>query len=679
MAGLDGVESAAPALALEALAARAAAERTWLDSGATWDDAPPALREGLAEIVRRYGHRALSEGELRAVTWADDPAPLVDALRVRARSSVPAGFSQAVKAEARRAEEESLLAREGLVRRPMVAGAIRAAQEWVRRRERTKSMAVYMVAHARALARAAGARLVEAGRLSSADDVYFLTFDELREALSGGHVAVPRLRRRRRRFSAAAHVPAPPRVDLDAPAAPIDDPPAAGAGIGVSGGIGAGPARVLREGDAPRLEPGEVLVAPVLDAALGPLLASASGAVAELGGMLSHGSVVARELGVPCVVDVRGATRWIRTGDHVVVDGGRGVVTRVDASSAETAGRGGASGFYPPADPRDEAFHPLLDDPRARESVYANVQDPASGLALIATAGVRPGDRGEAVLSVALPNGRILFTLVQGVPRVDRAVAVGGLSMGWEPARVHFEGRMAEHAAEGFPPAPVPLLLTPRTAVVSVDLTFHPTTGAIDLCDGLTEDARRTVAPVGAHHIEQSGAWSGHVTVDGTRHEVAGTGSRDHSWGLRDWEAAEWWRLFTARFDGGLALHALAVCAGGQVVEGGFVWRDGRAERISRVQYSPRHSHGERHHGDTETRRTEREILLEVSTIASPEPLRIEGTILRVLPVPVTVERRLWRHLAGRPYGLVLHEGFTRYNCAGRTGYGMAEITERPL
>ena len=73
----------------------------------------------------------------------------------------------------------------------------------------------------------------------------------------------------------------------------------------MSAGVGMGPARVLDGSGPPHLEPGEVLVAPVLDAALGPLLSQAAGAVVEIGGLLSHGSVVARELGVPCVINSR--------------------------------------------------------------------------------------------------------------------------------------------------------------------------------------------------------------------------------------------------------------------------------------------------------------------------------------------------------------------------------------
>ena len=78
------------------------------------------------------------------------------------------------------------------------------------------------------------------------------------------------------------------------------------------------------------------------------------------------------------------------------------------------------------------------------------------------------------------------------------------------------------------------------------------------------------------------------MEIDGRALRFDGTGSRDHSWGRRDWDAAEWWRLFTARFGDDLAVHALAVSVDGHVVEGGFVWRGGRAEPVRRVAWTAR-------------------------------------------------------------------------------------------
>ncbi len=102
-------------------------------------------------------------------------------------------------------------------------------------------------------------------------------------------------------------------------------------GTGVSPGRVEGRARVILD---PRLdshiEPGEILVAPVTDAGWTPLFINAGGLVIDVGGLLSHGSVVAREYGLPAVVGVTGATLQIKTGDRIMVDGSTGTVIKLD-------------------------------------------------------------------------------------------------------------------------------------------------------------------------------------------------------------------------------------------------------------------------------------------------------------------------------------------------------------
>jgi pyruvate,water dikinase len=101
-------------------------------------------------------------------------------------------------------------------------------------------------------------------------------------------------------------------------------------GLPASAGVVEGRARVLfREGEMDALLPGEILVVHTTDVGWTPLFLVAAGIVTELGGPLSHAAVVAREYGVPSVVNVVGATRAIRTGDVLRVDGDRGVVERV--------------------------------------------------------------------------------------------------------------------------------------------------------------------------------------------------------------------------------------------------------------------------------------------------------------------------------------------------------------
>ena len=677
LAGLDGLESAEPATALEVLAAESARRPDWsawirkLPQEAAAElrrgEAPAGLADRLEDFLERFGHRAVSEGELREQAWEDDPAPVLQALQGMLDTTGSPGFGRKAAGETRQIEEQALMGQIGFARRALVGYALRGARRGVCTREGTKSMAIALVHHGRRLVRAAADRLSEGGILGQPDDVYFLTLRELLSVLKGGPAPRAAIERRRRIYERERAQDVPRDVDLAAP--PAEDAAAARGhgdalfGIGVSGGVGMGAARVLRGALGARLERGEVLVAPVLDAAYGPLLSLASGAVAEVGGLLSHGSVVARELGVPCVVDVAGATRRIATGDRVAVDGDSGRVTLVTGPAAVAAEGGG----FLDQEADDEAGpHALEDHALARESVYFNVQDPASGLVIVSTLGRRRRGRGEALLAMGLPDGRVLFGLDRGPERTDRGLCVGGLEAAWHPVALRARGRLSPHEASAFPPAPVPLLLAPRTVAVGVDLAFAPSTPAVDLCAGLPEDVRESLRPLGAHHVEQSGEWRGTVTVDGKVFPVSGGGSRDRSWGLRDWDAADHWRLFTVRLGDDLAVHALAVSARGRLVEGGFVWRDGRVERVTRVRCA-----AERR-GDAL-----RSFELEVATAAGP-PLRLLGTVWRSVTVPVQVERRPWRHLAGRPYRLLLQENFTLYEAAGRTGHGMAEITRRP-
>ncbi len=673
VAGLPDVASVAPALALEELA-REGADRphwsAWLASGsASLLTAPPDLGERLRGFLQRFGHRAVAEGELASPAWEDDPAPALLALRSLLTSDKDSAFRREAAAATRAADEEALLALLGPARRALVRKSLSAARDAVREREETKELSVRLVHHGRRLARAAARRLVAGGRLARADDVFFLTVDELRRALAGVATPPALVARRRRRHDREGRLDAPREVDLGAPAVE-DVREGTLLGTPVSAGVGAGPARVLRAGEAPHVEPGEVLVARVLDAAYGPLLAVSSGAVAEIGGLLSHGAVVARELGIPCVVDVRGATRIVRTGERLVVDGGSGLVTRPPAD-------GQAAGPLVPAleaeDTSREALHALEDDARARESVYVNVQDPEARFHLVASLGRRPRGRAEALVALQLGKGPLLFGPFLAPAVTEPGFGVGGIHVDWHPFRIRMKARLAPHEPAGFPPPPLPLLLAPRTVLVELDLTLEPTTPAIDFCRGLPEAVRRALEPLGAHHVEQSGTWHGHVEIGGVRAEVRGTGSRDHSWGRRSWDAADHWRLFTARLQpraggaGEMAVHALAVSVRGRGIEGGFLARAGRAERLTRVQFVPEGEDGK-----------VRSLELRVTTERG-ESLRLRGTVERTLTVPVDVERRLLRHATGRPYRLLLHENFTRYEAPGHTGYGMAEFTARPL
>ena len=107
----------------------------------------------------------------------------------------------------------------------------------------------------------------------------------------------------------------------------LDDGPVNG--LGVSPGVVEGVARVVHEPGESELEPGEILVCQTTDPSWSAYFLLAGGVVIDIGGSLSHGAIVARELGIPCVINTLDGTRRLRTGDRIRVDGGTGRVERL--------------------------------------------------------------------------------------------------------------------------------------------------------------------------------------------------------------------------------------------------------------------------------------------------------------------------------------------------------------
>jgi pyruvate,water dikinase len=203
------------------------------------------------------------------------------------------------------------------------------------RRENAKSEFVRVSALLRRALLEAGARLARKGLLAQGEDVFFLTGPELKDLLlARTHFDVHRRTENRRREVERYRATDPPMLVVGSSpvlAAAPDTMNANGTelrGVPASPGVATGPARVILHNDGQsRVLPGEILVAPVTDPAWSPYFLSAAGIVVDVGGILSHGSVVAREYGIPAVVNVGSGTRQVRTGQLLRVDGNRGVVT----------------------------------------------------------------------------------------------------------------------------------------------------------------------------------------------------------------------------------------------------------------------------------------------------------------------------------------------------------------
>lgn len=298
------------------------------------DRLPEEWRKAFASFLERHGHRAVNEMEAAATTWRRDPTPVLAATRryldIDAGQAPPAVLA---RQEAERLRLTARLERRmGLLRRAAFRWLLPRAQRWVALRERTKSLVVRQARLADVLAPEIARRLVARGLLDREEDVFFLTNRELSELLLHGGRREYRslVARRRREVEQARYLEFPERFRGRPHPLPPTPPPNADVlrGTPVSPGIAVGRARVILdpERDGP-LEPGEILVAPVTDAGWTPLFVLAGGLAVDIGSALSHGSTVAREYGLPAVANLRIATRAIRTGDLVRVDGTAGVVS----------------------------------------------------------------------------------------------------------------------------------------------------------------------------------------------------------------------------------------------------------------------------------------------------------------------------------------------------------------
>jgi len=197
-------------------------------------------------------------------------------------------------------------------------------------RQNTRSVCIRWLALARRAALELGRRLAEQQQLASAEDCFLLDFESL-EAPGDFRSFVAK----RRAAYAAWQRDVPVRM-VDALGHPIREgaqsAPAAAVelsgvlrGIGSSPGTASGPVRIIRDPSAgARVAPGDVLVAPYTDPAWTPLFLGSAAVIVEVGSLLSHASIVARELGIPSVVAVPRVTHILQDGDIVEVDGQAG-------------------------------------------------------------------------------------------------------------------------------------------------------------------------------------------------------------------------------------------------------------------------------------------------------------------------------------------------------------------
>ena len=306
-------------------------------------DGARAFQEAFARLVHDFGSRGPNEWDLRARTWETNPEMALAAIeRMTAAddSASPTARHDEAVADRERATAEvrERLAGDAEALATFEA-AMRSSDVFLPARERYKTNCIKVIGEIRACLLEVGRRMVAQGALDRPDQVFFLVEGELDHFRHEPATFTATLRQREQEFMALFDLE-PPFMVTDA-ALPLDAWTRRGAstvqaaesgtvlsGTAGSGGVARGRARIILDPSDPfALEPGDILVTANTDPAWTPLFVPAGGVVTEIGALGSHAMIISRELGIPCVVSVRDATRLIADGVEVVVDGTKGTVT----------------------------------------------------------------------------------------------------------------------------------------------------------------------------------------------------------------------------------------------------------------------------------------------------------------------------------------------------------------
>jgi rifampicin phosphotransferase len=295
-------------------------------------------RDAIQAFLDTYGMRCVGEIDITQPRWSERPTALVPMILSNIRNAEPGAherlFEQG-RQEARKKEQELL------TRLRALPDGERKAAEAKQMIDRVRTFAGYreypkyhMVSRyfvdKQALLKEAE-RLVEADVLRDKEDIFYLTFEELYDVVRTHHVDYDLIGERKDAF-ASYQALTPPRVltsegEVVTGTYRRDDlPPGALVGLPVSAGTVEGRARVILDLADADLEPGDILVTAFTDPSWTPVFVTVAGLVTEVGGLMTHGAVIAREYGLPAVVGVERATKLIRDGQRIRVHGTDGYV-----------------------------------------------------------------------------------------------------------------------------------------------------------------------------------------------------------------------------------------------------------------------------------------------------------------------------------------------------------------
>ncbi len=286
------------------------------------------VKEKYDDFMKKNGHRGISETEIRIDCWADNLVGFCETLK-----GVIVSYGKVEKRATKDWTEylDEILAPVKKSKQKSLKSLVIKARSGAWHREYTKSRCILAVSRYRRAYRLIAKKLVNKSLLPDTDLIYFLTSEEIGKLIAGDKTLVKKAMKRRRLYPVQCSL----RFEEVYCGKPVPIPQDAGAeggdtfkGMPASPGLVTGTARIIRSvEDANKLKEGEIMVASCTDVGWTPYYCLVAGLITEIGSCLSHGVVVAREYGLPTVVNVSNALNIIKDGDTVTMDGSTGQIT----------------------------------------------------------------------------------------------------------------------------------------------------------------------------------------------------------------------------------------------------------------------------------------------------------------------------------------------------------------
>ena len=292
----------------------------------------PLTQKAYDDFIKRHGHRAIREAELRSKSWADDPLLLAGYLKMVL--STISSYREGPQVDWEE-NMKTLISPYNFIKKRIISYLIKQSRFGVKAREFSKSKIIKVIDQFKKEYRSLAEQLTKQQLLIDEDSIFFLTHEEIGQLIKENNRSLIKKALARRRLLEEQKRLTFPEISLGIPI-PIEknnfqSDSTTFKGVPISRGIAYGKARIVKSvEDAKQLEKGDIMIAVFTDIGWSPYYCLINGLITEVGSVLSHGAVVAREYSLPLISNLPFVTQNIKTGDHLFMDGNTGEVRILD-------------------------------------------------------------------------------------------------------------------------------------------------------------------------------------------------------------------------------------------------------------------------------------------------------------------------------------------------------------